>query len=65
MSAAAAAFAESSHGGPLPRVPATVVAFIQGCRTPLVLSPVDLGKLIVEETEKWAKVIKFAGIKAE
>jgi tripartite-type tricarboxylate transporter receptor subunit TctC len=28
-------------------------------------SPVDFGKLIAEETEKWAKVIKFAGIKAE
>jgi tripartite-type tricarboxylate transporter receptor subunit TctC len=30
--------------------------------TPLVGSPADFGKLIVEETEKWAKVIKFAGI---
>ena len=29
------------------------------------LSPVDFGKFIVEETEKWAKVIKFAGIKPE
>jgi tripartite-type tricarboxylate transporter receptor subunit TctC len=28
-------------------------------------SPVDCGKLIAEETEKWAKVIKFAGIKPE
>jgi tripartite-type tricarboxylate transporter receptor subunit TctC len=28
-------------------------------------SPADFGKLIVVETEKWAKVIKFAGIKAE
>jgi tripartite-type tricarboxylate transporter receptor subunit TctC len=27
-------------------------------------SPADFGKLIAEETEKWAKVIKFAGIKA-
>ena len=26
-------------------------------------SPDDFGKLIAEETEKWAKVIKFAGIK--
>jgi hypothetical protein len=32
MSAATAAFAESRHRGPLPRVPATVVAFIQGCQ---------------------------------
>jgi len=28
-------------------------------------SPADFGKLIAEETEKWGKVIKFAGIKAE
>jgi Tripartite tricarboxylate transporter family receptor len=28
-------------------------------------SPADFGKLIAEETEKWAKVIKFAGIKLE
>jgi tripartite-type tricarboxylate transporter receptor subunit TctC len=27
-------------------------------------SPADFGRLIAEETEKWAKVIKFAGIKA-
>ena len=30
-----------------------------------VLSPADFGKLIAEETEKWAKVIRFAGIKPE
>ena len=28
-------------------------------------SPADFAKLIADETEKWAKVIKFAGIKAE
>jgi tripartite-type tricarboxylate transporter receptor subunit TctC len=28
-------------------------------------SPGDFGKLIAEDTEKWAKVIKFAGIKPE
>jgi tripartite-type tricarboxylate transporter receptor subunit TctC len=33
--------------------------------TPLVGSPADFGKLIEEETEKWAKVIKFANIKPE
>ena len=31
----------------------------------LALSPTDFGKFIADETEKWAKVIKFAGIKAE
>jgi len=33
--------------------------------TPLTGSPADFGKLIVDETEKWAKVIKLAGIKVE
>src|SRR5262245_11416456 len=28
-------------------------------------SPADFGKLVAEETEKWAKVVKFAGLKAE
>jgi tripartite-type tricarboxylate transporter receptor subunit TctC len=28
-------------------------------------SPAQFGKLIADETEKWAKVIKFAGIKAD
>jgi tripartite-type tricarboxylate transporter receptor subunit TctC len=28
-------------------------------------SPVAFGKLIADETEKWAKVVKFAGIKVE
>jgi len=33
--------------------------------TAFVGSPADFGKLIVDDTEKWAKVIKFAGVKAE
>jgi tripartite-type tricarboxylate transporter receptor subunit TctC len=28
-------------------------------------SPADFGKFIADETEKWAKVVKFAGIKSE
>jgi tripartite-type tricarboxylate transporter receptor subunit TctC len=28
-------------------------------------SPADFGKFIVDETEKWGKVIRFAGIKPE
>jgi tripartite-type tricarboxylate transporter receptor subunit TctC len=33
--------------------------------TVLALSPADFGKFIADETEKWAKVIKFAGVKAD
>ena len=33
--------------------------------TPLAGSPADFGKLISDETAKWAKVVKFAGIKPE
>jgi len=32
---------------------------------PLALSPADFGKLIAEETKKWAKVVKFSGAKAD
>jgi len=28
-------------------------------------SPADFGKLLVDETEKWGKVVKFAGVKAD
>jgi tripartite-type tricarboxylate transporter receptor subunit TctC len=32
---------------------------------PLALSPAEYGKLLVEETEKWARIIRAANIKAE
>jgi tripartite-type tricarboxylate transporter receptor subunit TctC len=32
---------------------------------PLVGSPADFGRLIADETEKWGKVVKFVGIKAD
>lgn len=32
---------------------------------PLAGSPADLGRLVADETEKWAKVVKFVGIKLE
>jgi hypothetical protein len=28
-------------------------------------SPADFGRLIVEETEKWGKVVKFSGAKPD
>jgi tripartite-type tricarboxylate transporter receptor subunit TctC len=33
--------------------------------TALTLSPADLDKFVVDETEKWGKVVRTAGIKAE
>ena len=33
--------------------------------TPLAGSPADFARLIADETEKWGKVIRFAGIKPE
>jgi hypothetical protein len=33
--------------------------------TPLSGSPAEYGKLIADETEKWGKVIRASGIKAE
>jgi tripartite-type tricarboxylate transporter receptor subunit TctC len=31
----------------------------------IIGSPADFHKLLVDETEKWDKVVKFAGVKAE
>jgi tripartite-type tricarboxylate transporter receptor subunit TctC len=33
--------------------------------TPLVVSPAEFSKLVADEVEKWAKVVKFAGVKPE
>jgi tripartite-type tricarboxylate transporter receptor subunit TctC len=32
---------------------------------PLAGTPADFGRLIAEETEKWAKVVKFSGALAD
>jgi tripartite-type tricarboxylate transporter receptor subunit TctC len=32
---------------------------------PMPMSPAEFGKLVADETVKWAKVVKFAGVKAE
>jgi tripartite-type tricarboxylate transporter receptor subunit TctC len=33
--------------------------------TPMAMRPAEFGKFVADETEKWGKVIRFAGIKAE
>ena len=33
--------------------------------TPMPMTPADFGKFIADETEKWGKVVKFVGIKAD
>jgi tripartite-type tricarboxylate transporter receptor subunit TctC len=40
-----------------------IKASLAGLSGVLPGSPAEFGKLIADETEKWAKVIKFAGIK--
>jgi tripartite-type tricarboxylate transporter receptor subunit TctC len=42
---------------------AAVIADLGG--SPMTMTPADFGKFIADETEKWGKVIRAAGIKAE
>jgi hypothetical protein len=32
---------------------------------PMPMKPADFGKLLVDEVEKWGKVVKFSGAKPE
>jgi tripartite-type tricarboxylate transporter receptor subunit TctC len=45
--------------------PKVKARFMQMGNTVLACSPADFGKLIAEETEKWATVVKLASIKPE
>jgi tripartite-type tricarboxylate transporter receptor subunit TctC len=45
--------------------PASKVRFGELGASLLPGSPADFGKLVAEETEKWAKVVKFCGVKAD
>jgi hypothetical protein len=48
------------RASPIPRSKARLVD-LDG--TVLAGAPADFGNLIAEETEKWAKVVKFGGLK--
>jgi tripartite-type tricarboxylate transporter receptor subunit TctC len=45
--------------------PAMKVRFADLGGEPLTGSPAEFGRFITAETEKWAKVVKFAGLRAE
>ena len=45
--------------------PAVKARMIDLGSDPITGSPADFGKLVADETEKWAKVVKFAGLKAD
>jgi tripartite-type tricarboxylate transporter receptor subunit TctC len=45
--------------------PKLTTRLAEGGGTVLAGSPADFGKLICDETEKWAKLIRFAGIRPE
>jgi tripartite-type tricarboxylate transporter receptor subunit TctC len=45
--------------------PKTKARFAEFGSVPTAMTPPDFGKLIATETEKWAKVVKFAGMKPD
>jgi tripartite-type tricarboxylate transporter receptor subunit TctC len=47
-----------------PKLKARLADLVLGA-TMLIGSPAEFGKLIVQDTEKWGKVVKFAGIQLE
>ncbi|MFL6797836.1 MAG: Bug family tripartite tricarboxylate transporter substrate binding protein [Xanthobacteraceae bacterium] len=45
--------------------PATRARLAEVATTPIVYSPAEFGAYVASEVEKWAKVVKFAGIRPE
>lgn len=39
--------------------------FAEGGGVPMAMTPDELGKFIVDDTEKWRKVVEFAGVSAD
>jgi hypothetical protein len=54
---------EFAPRGKAARLPGASVADFGS--VPMLMTPGELGQLIVEETEKWAKVVKFSGAKPD
>jgi tripartite-type tricarboxylate transporter receptor subunit TctC len=42
--------------------PKVLARFAELGGEPMPMSPPELGKLIADETEKWRKVVEFAGV---
>jgi tripartite-type tricarboxylate transporter receptor subunit TctC len=45
--------------------PKTKAQLVELGAPPMSMTPAEFGKLIADQTEKWAKVIEFSGIKPE
>ena len=52
----------SMPGSPIPNMR---TRFEQAGGVPMPMSPAEFGKMIADETEKWRKVVEFAGVKVE
>jgi tripartite-type tricarboxylate transporter receptor subunit TctC len=45
--------------------PSIRIRFAELGTTPMVMTPAELGRLTASDADKWAKVVKSAGVKAE
>jgi tripartite-type tricarboxylate transporter receptor subunit TctC len=45
--------------------PALRARFEQAGGVPMPMTPAEFGTMIADETEKWRKVVEFAGVKVE
>jgi tripartite-type tricarboxylate transporter receptor subunit TctC len=65
LAAGAAALPVLSQVAAADHYPGKPVRILVGYAAGGATAPADFGKLIADDTEKWAKVVKFAGIKAD
>ncbi len=45
--------------------PKMIAKFAELGAVPMPMTPAEFGKLLVDETEKWRKVVEFAGISVD